>query len=57
MSHQTQEPRKRVMSRWDMLWLSIVFFILISVVMQKCGIKIMNQTEDSELIDKPHRNS
>jgi hypothetical protein len=39
-----------------MLWLAVVFFILLSVVMQKCGINIMNQTEDSELIDKPHRN-
>lgn len=55
MSRQAPENRRRVVSRWNMLWLSIVFFILLSVVMQKCGIKIMKQTEDSELIQKPHR--
>ncbi len=55
MSRQTPEPPRRIISRWSMLWLAVVFFILISIVMQKCGIKIMKQTEDSELIDKPHR--
>ncbi|NUO01491.1 MAG: hypothetical protein HUU01_12860 [Saprospiraceae bacterium] len=56
MSRQQQEPGRKGMSRWSMLWVFLLFFILISFAMQKCGIKIMNQTEDSELIDKPHRN-
>lgn len=56
MSRQTPEPRRRIISGWSMLWLAVIFFILISIVMQKCGINIMKQTEDSELIDKPHRN-
>jgi hypothetical protein len=39
----------------QLILLLLGVFILFSVALQKCGFKVVNSSEDSEIIDKPHR--
>lgn len=48
------DNRKRGM-RWDWVFLALVLFVLFSYILQRCGINVVKQTDDSEIIDKPHR--
>ncbi|GJM34019.1 MAG: hypothetical protein DHS20C18_30200 [Saprospiraceae bacterium] len=53
MSEET--GKKRILSRWDVIWLVVVFAILASVVMEKLGMPIVDTTEKTEMVNKPHR--
>lgn len=43
--------QKKVLSRWDWIWLILVALILLTALLNKVGIKVVKTTEDSELID------
>ncbi|MBK8703056.1 MAG: hypothetical protein IPN33_05220 [Saprospiraceae bacterium] len=49
----TPQPKRRPMGQLILLLLGV--FILFSIALQKCGFKVVNNSEDSEIIDKPHR--
>lgn len=49
----TPQPRRRSTGQLILLLLGV--FLLFSVALQKCGFKVVNSSEDSEIIDKPHR--
>ena len=49
------ENRKKLLSRWDMIWLLITFFIILAVMLPKCGIHMVQTTEDSEILHDPHK--
>lgn len=53
----SEEGKKtgKLLSRWDWLWLILVVFILLTITLPKCGIHMIKQTEDSQIIDNPHR--
>ncbi len=43
--------QKKVLSRWDWIWLILVALILLTALLNKIGVKVVKTTEDSELID------
>ena len=47
---------KKVINRTEIILLLLVGFVLLSFGLQKCGLPIMNTTDDTELIQKPHKN-
>ncbi len=53
MSDATE--KKRILSRWDVIWLVVVFAILASVLLEKMGMPIVNTSEQTEMVDNPHR--
>lgn len=48
-------PKKRLLSRWDWLWLIIAIFILLTIGLERCGVNVIQRTEDSEIRHKPHQ--
>jgi len=46
-------PRK-VISRFEWFVLIVIGVILLSIALQKCGVKVVNTKEDSQIIDRPH---
>lgn len=52
--NNTDTPKRKGF-RWDWVFLGLILFMVLSFMLQKCGIKVMQQTDDSEIIDKPHR--
>jgi hypothetical protein len=46
-------PRK-VITRGEIIILVILGFALLTFGLQKCGVKVVNTSEDSELLDRPH---
>jgi hypothetical protein len=52
----SEAPKKRrLLSRWDWLWLIIVGLIVLYVVMERLGMPIVSQSETEELLQHPHR--
>ena len=49
------ENNKKLLSRWDVIWLLVTFFIILAVMLPKCGINMVQTTEESEIIHKPHQ--
>lgn len=45
---------EKVISRGEMVILAIVILAILSFALQKCGINVVNTTEESEIIHKPH---
>ncbi len=52
---EEEKPKRKLLSRWDWLWLIIAFLILLYVVLERLGMPVVNQTEQEELIENPHR--
>ncbi len=40
---------------FELFLLGVALFLLLSIVMQKCGIKVYQQKDDIQIIDKPHQ--
>ncbi len=55
MSGDAPKPRRRLLSRWDWLWLILVALILLYVLSEKFGVPIVTKSESEELIQHPHR--
>lgn len=53
----SEEGKKtgKLLSGWDWLWLVVIALILLTITLPKCGIHMIKQTEDSQIIDKPHQ--
>jgi hypothetical protein len=47
--------KKRTINTFEILLLGIAVFILLSIGLQKCGVKVLNQKEDTQIIHKPHQ--
>ena len=47
--------KKRTINTFGILMLGIAVFILLSIGLQKCGVKVLNQKEDTQIIHKPHQ--
>lgn len=45
-------PKPR--SPLQIILIGIGLFILLSIALQMCGIKIMNRSDEEKLIDRPH---
>ena len=43
-------PKRRLLSRWDRLWLFIVAIIIIYMVLRQFGVDMVYRTEQEELI-------
>ena len=48
------ERSKKLLSRWDYIWLVVTFVIIMVVSLQKCGVEMVQKTEDTQIIDRPH---
>ncbi|MCI5081363.1 MAG: hypothetical protein MRY78_06730 [Saprospiraceae bacterium] len=51
-----EKKGKRLLSRWDKIWLIIIGLICLYIVLQKFGIHIVERVEDMEIIERPHAN-
>ena len=49
------EEQKRRISRIEWVLIIIVGLILLSLVLDRMGVPIVSESEDSELIQRPHR--
>jgi hypothetical protein len=47
--------KKKLLSRWELFILIVVVFLILYFILQKFGINMMEVTEDSEIIQKPHQ--
>lgn len=46
---------EKVISRFEMVILAIVVLAILSFALQKCGVDVVSTSEESEIIQKPHR--
>ena len=49
-----EERNKKLLSRWDIIWLLITLFIILTIMLPKCGIHMVQTTEETEILDNPH---
>jgi len=47
--------KKRTINTFEILLLGTAVLILVSIGLQKCGVKVVNQKEDTQIIHKPHQ--
>lgn len=47
--------KKRSITPLELIMLVIALFIILSIGLQKCGVKVYRQQEDTEIIHKPHQ--
>lgn len=52
---EQERPKRRLLSRWDRIWLLIVAILLLYVILKQFGIDMIYRTEQEELIQHPHR--
>ena len=50
-----ESGKKRLLNRWELFILIVVVLIIIYFILLKFGINMMEVTEDSEIIQKPHQ--
>ena len=50
-----ESGNKRLLTRWELFILIVVVLIILYFILQKFGINMMEVTEDSEIIQKPHQ--
>lgn len=48
--------KKKLLSRWDRVFLWICALIIIYIALQQMGVNLLHQTDETELIENPHRN-
>ena len=53
MSEGTE--KRKLLSRWDRVFLWVCALIIIYIALQQLGVNLVQQTDDTELIDKPHQ--
>lgn len=46
---------RKVLSRVEIFILIVIAIVFLSLAMQKCGVDVTATSEESEIIDKPHR--
>ncbi len=49
------EEKKRIVTPLEVLLLAIAIFILISIGLQQCGVKVFYRKDDTHIIHKPHQ--
>lgn len=52
---EERPEKRRLLSRWDWLWLLIVALIILYVLADRLGMPVVTKTEQEELIEHPHR--
>ena len=50
-----EQPKRRLLSRWDWLWLIIVLLIIFYVLAERLGMPVVSESEKEELIEQPHQ--
>lgn len=45
--------KRKIVSRWDKIWLVVILLIFAYVAFQKLGIKMTHKTTDTEVIHSP----
>jgi hypothetical protein len=50
-----EKPKRRLLSRWDWLWVIIAALILLYVLLERLGLPVVTESEQEELIEHPHR--
>lgn len=50
-----ESGKKRLLTRWELFILIIIVFLILYFILQKFGINMVEVTEDSEIIQKPHQ--
>ncbi len=47
--------KKRTVTPFEIFLVGLALFILLSILMQKCGIEVYKRKEDTQIIHKPHQ--
>jgi hypothetical protein len=54
MSAETNEKR-RLLHPWEKFFLFVALLIILYFVLQKLGVNVLEVSDESEIIQKPHR--
>jgi hypothetical protein len=52
---EESRKKKRLLTRWELFILITVVLLILYFILQKFGINMVEVTEDSEIIQKPHQ--
>ena len=51
LKNRIKMAKRKVLSRWDYIWLIIIALILLTALLNRLGVKVVNTSEKSEIID------
>ena len=51
LENRIKMAKRKVLSRWDYIWLIIIALILLTALLNRLGVKVVNTSEKSEIID------
>ena len=51
LKNRIKMAKRKVLSRWDYIWLVIIALILLTALLNRLGVKVVNTSEKSEIID------
>jgi hypothetical protein len=51
----SKKMARKVISKGEIIILIILGFAILTFALQKCGAKVINTSEDSEIIQRPHQ--
>ena len=51
LKNRIKMAKRKVLSRWDYIWLIIIALILLTALLNRLGVKVVNTTEKSEISD------
>ncbi|GEM_PF-3871138 len=49
------ENNRRLITRWELFFLILAILIILYAILQNFGINVMEVTEESEFIQRPHQ--
>jgi hypothetical protein len=49
------ENKRRLITRWELFFLILAILIILYAILQKFGINVVEVTEESEIIQRPHQ--
>ena len=51
LKNRIKMAKRKVLSRWDYIWLIIIALILLTALLNRLCVKVVNTSEKSEIID------
>lgn len=49
------QPKRRLLTRWEIFFLVVAVLLVLSFLLKQCGVNMVEVTDDTEIIEHPHR--
>lgn len=46
---------RKIVTKFEIVLLVIIGFIILTFTLKKCGLDVTKETEETEIIDRPHQ--